>query len=459
MRYCNHNGSCMADRQFVLVARLIQTIFGDCPLMTRLLVFLFGLSLLIGSSIQCTAQPVFSKSGAGTFNMATMQGLRVGLGNDSYQTLQPFLCPPAGQAPTILSVVCIGSQAVAGEEYLHSLSFNVTTSAADAAKVAAGQSIDKVASYLGVQAFEGAAPADVWARNTTVWAAPGFVGGIAGEELDLNNSECDACGNHSFFGYWLTGGGSYPNRAGIFITGANANNAYQWHFGIQCVAEVKDACLFDDTSNDGSLPETDFIRSTGHHSGVGVNLENSTFDGGAIGIVADQRIWLDSPNYAVSIYGDTSSGFTVSAPLMTVQNKIAYGTSNSYGNHEDTAQTVSSYGTGTSIMTPSSLAESATNNIGVVNTGGVLIKGDVACQDGTNMASWTVSGMFLMSGTTLTHIGTDVITQADSSSATASKWTVQLGVDTVNLAPTISTTIGSGTAATCTGRIDAITVR
>ena len=427
--------------------------------MTRLLIALLGLSLLIGSSVTGNAQPVFSKSGTGQFKMASMQGLRVGLGNDSYQTLQPFPCPPAGQAPSILSVVCIGSQAVAGEEYLHSLSFNVTTSAADAAQVAAGQNIDKVASYLGVQAFQGAVPADVWARNTTVWAAPGFVGGIAGEELDLNNSECDACGNHSFFGYWLTGGGSYPNRAGVFITGANANNAYQWHFGVQCASEVKDACLSDDTSNDGALPEADFIRSTGHHSGVGINLENATFDGGAIGIVADQRIWLDSPTYALSLYGDPSTGVTVSAPVMTAQNKIAYGASNSYGNHQDTAQTVSSYGTGTAVMTPTSLAESATNNIGVVKTGGILIKGDVACQDGTNMASWTVSGMFLLSGTTLAHVGTDVVTQVGSSSATASKWTVQLGVDTANGAPTISTTIGTGTPATCTGRIDAITVR
>ena len=441
-----------------LQARWVQIIRGGYVL-KRVLPVLLGLSLVIGASMQAVAQPVFSKAGMGSFKMASTQGLRVGQGNDSYQTVQPFLCPPAGQAPTILSIVCIGSQAVAGEEYLHSVSFNVTTSAADAAQVAAGQNIDKVGSYLGVQAFHGAAPADVWARNTTVWAAPGFVGGIAGEEVDLNNSECDACGNHSFFGYWLTGQGAYPNRAGVFITGANPGNAYQWHFGVQCASEVKDACLYDDTGNDGSLPETDFIRSTGHHGGVGVNLENATFDGGAIGIVADQRIWLDSPTFALSIYGDPSTGVTVSAPVMTAQNKIAYGSANSYGNHQDVVQTVSSYGTGTSIMTPSGLPESSTNNIGVIRTGGVLVKGDVACQDGTNMASWTISGMFLMSGTTLAHVGTDAITQMGSSSSTASSWTVQLGVDTPNSAPIITTTIGSSSAATCTGRIDAITVR
>ncbi len=428
-------------------------------MMTRLPAVLFGSSLLIGFPTWGMAQPVFSKAGAGTFTMASTQGLRVGLGSDSYQTLQPFPCPPAGQAPTIMSVVCVGSSAVAGEEYLQSLSFNVTTSAADAARVAAGQNIDKVASYTGIQAFQGTTPADVWGRNTTVWAAPGFVGGIAGEELDLNNSECDACGNHSFFGYWLTGGGPYPNRAGVYITGANANNAYQWHYGIQCAAEVKDACISDDTTNDGSLPETDFIRSTGHHTGVGINLENSTFDGGAIGIIADQRIWLDSPIYALSVYGDETTGVTVTGPALTVQNKIVYGYVNSGGNHQASSQTISSYGTGTNIMTPSSFSESATNNIVVVKTGGVLVKGDIACQDGTNMAAWTVSGMFLASGATLTHVGSDIITQTGSSGTMASKWTVQFGVDTANLSPTLSTTIGSSTAATCTGRTDTIIVR
>lgn len=418
-----------------------------------------GLLTICAASVPVRAQPVFSKAGDGSFRTANMQGLHVGLGTDSYQTLQPFACPPAGQAPTIVSVVCIGTKSTAGEEYMHSLSFNVTANAADAAVVAAGGNIDKVGSYLGVQAFAGATPVDVWARNTTVWAAPGFVGGVAGEELDLNNYECDSCGNHSFFGYWLTGGGPYPNRAGIFITGANANAAYQWHYGVQCFAEVKDACLYDDSSNDGANPEIDFIRSTGNHTGVGVNLESGNFAGGAIGIAAGNRIWLDAPALKTSLLADTSGNVLLSANNFTLNNKITYGAFNSGGNHQSTALTLSSYGTGSSIMTPTGQLESATNNLAVVTTGGVLVRGDVACQDGTNMAAWTVSGMFLAKSGTLSHVGTDSISMTGSSSSVAAQWSVQFNIDTGNNAPTLSSVITSSAAATCTARIDLITVK
>ena len=165
---------------------------------------------------------------------------------------------------------------------------------------------------------------------------------------------------------------------------------------------------------------------------------------------------MDGPNYNISLYADPATGFTVTGPVMTLQNKLTYGYLNSNGKHQSTAETLSSYGTGTNVMTPSSFAESATNNIGSINSGGMLVKGDVGCQDGTNIASWTVSGLFLVSGSTLTHGGTDAIAQTGNSGAAAPKWTVQFGVDAANNAPTLSSTITSSTSATCTARVDAI---
>ena len=152
---------------------------------------------------------------------------------------------------------------------------------------------------------------------------------------------------------------------------------------------------------------------------------------------------------------------TVSAGNVSSGGSITYGTSNSAGNHAVTDIAISSYTpSGTVALTPQAGGESASNNLGVITTGGAKVTADIMCQNGTDMSSWIIKAAYLVVNGTLTKLGQSVATDIPATSGAASR-AVAATVDTTNSAPEIVVGFGSGGSAgiSCTAHAEIITVR
>lgn len=152
---------------------------------------------------------------------------------------------------------------------------------------------------------------------------------------------------------------------------------------------------------------------------------------------------------------------TVSAGNFSSGGSVTYGTSNAAGNHQVMDIAISSYtNSGTVALTPQAGAESATNNLGVVTSGGVKVTADVMCQNGTDLSSWVIKAAYLVINGTLTKLGQSATADIPATSGAAS-WAIAATVDTANSAPEIVVGFGSGGSVgiTCTGHAEVITVR
>ena len=508
----------------------------------------------------------FAQMQNGTFNDVTANNFVMGgTTGSSLPVLFNQNCQPAGQATYIGSVFCVRTQSQGftasgmpynSEQYPFSFSYKIIPDATDMAAynaaVSAGQPYvsDKVGMYVGVEGHPAANNAqitqDVWGENWTVYAAPNTTGGYAGLELDMNNDQQDSMGGRSSFGLWLTGGGGFAYKDGIFITGARSPYDYHWHNGVHCGAEISDACVQADSPN-SSYPTFALFRGSGY-TAYGLSLLDLTqASGGQIALssaVPLQVSW--AAGAATTTYDDTnglcetnnrtgaqsclSSGLvvqgnatisgTISAanfapssgvflpfnganqPALTTasngdvaieaahgstglqvggegvftgaisgsastvtgtstantvvsMDSVTIGMGNSNGNHKSVDRTLSAYGQGTMILTPNGLAESATNSIGLIPTGGAVMHGTMMCWAGSDTAGWKFVATYLRINGTLTETGQTLSAEVPATSG-ASAWIIGVAVDPAGVSPLLAVqgTTSGPNQTDCTAQVE-----
>ncbi len=203
---------------------------------------------------------------------------------------------------------------------------------------------------------------------------------------------------------------------------------------------VKSAIVFPAVAGNQPLLTTDSTGSL-HISGNGT--------GGSLHI--------DEPLNPSSV---ASSG-PVTAGTLSSAGTLTYGTGNSSGNHKVVEGTLSVYNlNGNVALTPNGLAESASNNIAVITTGGAKLTADVMCQNQTDSASWIVKATYLTVNGTLTQQG-QAITADVAATTGAKSWLIASTVDTANSAPEVVVGLGSGNTVPidCTAKFELIIVK
>ncbi len=151
----------------------------------------------------------------------------------------------------------------------------------------------------------------------------------------------------------------------------------------------------------------------------------------------------------------------VTAGSLSAGASVSYGTANSAGNHAVIEGTLSAYyPSGNVALTPNGLAETASNNIAIITRGGAKLTADVMCQNGTDSASWIVTGTYLVVNSALTLQGHTIVADVAATPGGGS-WLIAPTVDTANSAPEIVVGFGAGngTPVDCTARTQLIIVR